>query len=888
MGKGRLPFLKDVEIQMSRLTTSITAGPGGSYDVGSLVAHIVADTSQLQTGLKVSTAQVAGFTSKVNTFLKTNSAHIKQVSREMSMYGAAVVGSLGLMVRSYIKFDEAMRIATAVTDTTTTQYQQMSDAAVEVSKRWGRAAADAAQAYYFLGSAGLTAVEQMAAFEPVALLATGATMQMGEAADMVVNTMRGFHISFDRSREVVDQLTNSVITSNQNAHQLGEAFSYVAGMSWKAGNSVAETAAALGFMADMGIKGSLAGTVLRRALGNLMAPTSAIREELERWGIVTYDATGQLKPFIVLVGELNDALRGASEEQQNHAYRIIFGMRAIAGMIGVLSRGKRALKAYADSIANAGGTAEKLAEKQLLAVNKQLDIFKQHMGDAARTASMTLGPAINGLIQSGIMWTEHIQVWIEAHEGLTAVILKTTATVGGLLIVVGVGARSLIWVLGGVVAVMGPVIGSFKSLTVAIMGATAAASAFALVLSVVVVAAFVAATVAALAYQAKVEKLILQAERIRKATMAFTTAADVFVDAKKKLDAFYATQPDMRKLDAREHLEYLQTEADLINGRIDSEKNLIEAYKERLKVLKRDMPEGVVGPSVTQLEKRIARHEADLQDLELHARMLQQSISNDEIELKRIATLKTQEREIALKEEKALRARRTSLLEHFRASQTMTRMERIVAIRKLASEMDKESTLYKQAMDSITAIERERVGQFNVYLAEMRDDFQDWNMYLNDKTGDLAVNIETSLSHGFSQVLLHADNFKEVLGNTFIQIGESFINMVGEMIARWVMFTALTRIGGFAMPGLGPLPGLAEGGIVTKPTIARLAENGQPEAVIPLNKMKGMGGVTINIVNPWDGASVIRAMKTQAVESVLADYKRNGPVRTIIRESARR
>ena len=48
--------------------------------------------------------------------------------------------------------------------------------------------------------------------------------------------------------------------------------------------------------------------------------------------------------------------------------------------------------------------------------------------------------------------------------------------------------------------------------------------------------------------------------------------------------------------------------------------------------------------------------------------------------------------------------------------------------------------------------------------------------------------------------------------------------------------------------------GLAEGGIVTRPTFAMVGEAG-PEAVVPLNKSAGLGGgVTINIQGNFVGS----------------------------------
>jgi hypothetical protein len=72
----------------------------------------------------------------------------------------------------------------------------------------------------------------------------------------------------------------------------------------------------------------------------------------------------------------------------------------------------------------------------------------------------------------------------------------------------------------------------------------------------------------------------------------------------------------------------------------------------------------------------------------------------------------------------------------------------------------------------------------------------------------------------------------------------------------------LGNIGG---PGMG-VPMMAEGGIVTSPTLAMVGEGRGPEAIIPLDRMASMGfggngGVTIN-VNGGDPNAVVAALRT--------------------------
>lgn len=75
----------------------------------------------------------------------------------------------------------------------------------------------------------------------------------------------------------------------------------------------------------------------------------------------------------------------------------------------------------------------------------------------------------------------------------------------------------------------------------------------------------------------------------------------------------------------------------------------------------------------------------------------------------------------------------------------------------------------------------------------------------------------------------------------------------------------IPKIGGGADPGF---VALAEGGIVTGPTLALIGEAG-PEAVVPLNRGGAMGttNITVNMPAGSDGAEVVRAIQRYARKS---------------------
>lgn len=111
-------------------------------------------------------------------------------------------------------------------------------------------------------------------------------------------------------------------------------------------------------------------------------------------------------------------------------------------------------------------------------------------------------------------------------------------------------------------------------------------------------------------------------------------------------------------------------------------------------------------------------------------------------------------------------------------------------------------------------------------------------------------------------------NFYKSIFNGIAKLWNSTIGKIEFSIPSWVPV-----IGGkqFKVPDI---PMLAEGGIVNKPTLAMIGERG-PEAVVPLDRYQGGGGITVNI-----NSTVADASLPDKIVQALRDYNRTtGPIR---------
>ena len=106
----------------------------------------------------------------------------------------------------------------------------------------------------------------------------------------------------------------------------------------------------------------------------------------------------------------------------------------------------------------------------------------------------------------------------------------------------------------------------------------------------------------------------------------------------------------------------------------------------------------------------------------------------------------------------------------------------------------------------------------------------------------------------------------------FNTIAKLWNNTIGKLSFEFPDWVPGLGGKGFSVPNI---PMLAEGGIVTRPTLAMIGEGGGPEAVIPLNRAGGFGGnYTINVTG---GLSSSAEIGSAVVNAIRAFNRSNGP-----------
>lgn len=194
---------------------------------------------------------------------------------------------------------------------------------------------------------GFNEKEILNATEATLALAAAVDTDLANAAMVAGSTLRGFGLDASEMGRVTDVMASSFTKSALDIENFKESMKYVAPIAKASGVSIEYTTAMLGKLADSGVKGSQAGTALRRILAEMAKtglPTAQAFDKIAKTGISVSDAMDEV------------------------------GRNAQTALL-VLSKSKDGVNELAKALESAGGAAQAMADEQLKSLSGQIDLL---------------------------------------------------------------------------------------------------------------------------------------------------------------------------------------------------------------------------------------------------------------------------------------------------------------------------------------------------------------------------------------------------------------------------------------------------------------------------------------------------------------------------------
>lgn len=453
-------------------------------DLGSAVGYLMLDTSNFKNGfksalsdLKVFQDRTASATDKTTALSSAMTSVGKTLTKSVTL---PLVGIGTAAVATTAKFDSSMSNLQAISGATGTEIDSLRDKAKEMGAKTKFSASEAADAFTYMAMAGWKTGDMLDGIEGIMNLAAASGEDLASTSDIVTDALTAFGLSASDSGHFADVLAAASNNANTNVSMLGESFKYVAPVAGALGYSVEDVSVALGLMANSGIKASQAGTSLRSSLTRMLKPTKTMTSYMQQLGIMTQDGVvtamvntdGSMKPLSETMTILRDKFKGLTKAQQAEYAAAIFGQESMAGMLAIINASDKDFDKLTESINNAGGTAQNMADTQLNNLSGQLTILKSTLESIAISIGEILMPYVRNFVSGLQSVAEWLNNASDGQKRFAVAVGAIAAAIGPILLIGGkiAGAIANLMKLGSIISGLFAEGGAFAGAGAAIAG----------------------------------------------------------------------------------------------------------------------------------------------------------------------------------------------------------------------------------------------------------------------------------------------------------------------------------------------------------------------------------------------------------------------------------
>lgn len=410
----------------------------GGIVAGGAFVKLMLDSAELNKGLAEAQSRMKRFVAAVNGW-----------GAAVTLNTAVLQAPFKAAFDSFAEFDLKMRQVQAVTSATGQQFVALTAQARKLGRETSFTTDQVSDAMVALGRLGFTAAEVQDSVRPVMNLARATGNSLGDAAMVAGNNMRIFGLETKDMVAITDLITTSVNRSAQTLQDFAEASSKAGPNFVNTGMDIKEMAASMGILANMGIRGSLAGTALSRSIKQLAKAN--VQDLLKSYGVEVQDAEKKMRPLHQTLQDIARVMNSMSHAERIRFAEKIFEVRgSLAGL--PLTTNSKAIEDFIVQLRNCGGAGEQFATTMEGGVWGSVKLLESAVNDLAIEIGKLFSQSFDGWIKGITDAINAVTRCADAWEAFATPLVQ----VGGALMGVGVILKALVMMGGAIKAIFQP------------------------------------------------------------------------------------------------------------------------------------------------------------------------------------------------------------------------------------------------------------------------------------------------------------------------------------------------------------------------------------------------------------------------------------------------
>ena len=240
-----------------------------------LKVNIIGDATRLTKALNTASGKLQAFGSKVTSLGKNLSTKVT--------LPLALAGGAALKMAS--DFDKSMTQIKTLVGIASDEVDKMGVAAIKMAKDTGISAKDAADALFFITSAGIRGSDALDVLEQSLKASAVGLGETKVVADLATSALNAYGIENLSAAQATDVLTASIREGKLEADSLSQSMGSVLPIASQLGVKFSEVGATFAAMSRTGTDAAMAATQIRGVLFALLKPTKLAKDTLEEFGL---------------------------------------------------------------------------------------------------------------------------------------------------------------------------------------------------------------------------------------------------------------------------------------------------------------------------------------------------------------------------------------------------------------------------------------------------------------------------------------------------------------------------------------------------------------------------------------------------------------------------
>lgn len=390
---------------------------------------ISSDTRQLTSGLKRAQSKLKSFSTKLSSI----------GSSLQSRLALPLAAAGGASIKMAADFDKSMTKIKTLVGVAANEVDAMSGTIKQLATQAGVSSGEAAEAMFFITSAGLRGADAMNVLEQATKASAVGLGDTKTVADLATSALNAYGVENLSASEATDVLTAAVREGKLESSELAGAMGRVLPIASNMGVSFHEVGAAFAAMSRTGTNANEAATQLRGILNGILKPTNQAADMLESMGLSSQSLRQSLKEDGLLA--TLEILKQRFEGNDEAAQAVFGNVRALTGIMDLLGASVDNTRQIFSNMTNVSGTTSKafdqLQNSAEFKLRKGLVTLKNSFTELGSVLMTSLLPAIQNALGfvtnlfKAFTKLDPATQQIAIGFGALAVALPTILSVGG-------------------------------------------------------------------------------------------------------------------------------------------------------------------------------------------------------------------------------------------------------------------------------------------------------------------------------------------------------------------------------------------------------------------------------------------------------------------------